>query len=127
MKNLFVPYDIALKLKEKDFKERCIVRFKNETESKVEIGDVETGFSNYISDCVAPTYTQVIEWFDIKKILIEIKIDKVSFPKYYFEINKYDNEQDSYIQLYSINPEEKYYYNRRQALNNAIIEALNLI
>lgn len=66
MKHLFVPYELALKLKEKGFNEECLSRF---------FGDkltITTTFGCKNSDdvpeqfnfkCTAPLYQQVIDWF----------------------------------------------------------------
>jgi len=78
MKHLFVPYKLALKLKEKGFKEECICgynSFKLLT-SKVSYStgnDCECRWDDrYDTDVRAPLYQQVIDWFDKKGIHIDI-------------------------------------------------------
>lgn len=78
MNNLFVPYDIALSLKEMGFDERCLAYY------------ADTGHGPIIHDCfhgqksvewhtLAPLYDQVIDWF-IEKHEINISVDP-PFPK----------------------------------------------
>ena len=69
MKEQFVTYEIALKLKELDFDEECFSAY-TESGNLMDIGDYSNddkigeldGHSYYIF-CLAPLYQQVIDWF----------------------------------------------------------------
>jgi hypothetical protein len=127
MNRLFVPYDIAIELKHKGFTEPCAARYnKKLTGHSIEIGETESAFGNSVSECTAPTYTQIIKWFDDHNILIEVIVDKSTFPKYKFEIHKYNPDDNTYDKKYFID-DIKFYYHRNNALDDAFIEALKLI
>lgn len=127
MKHLFVPYELALKLKEKGFNESCFGYWKNGSFKSQPImifvweddmSPVENShIGNWWGLCAAPLYQQVIDWFREKhNIMIELhwqegtqdysfcygyKAGKWFFPK-----------------------ETSQYY---EALNKAVEEALKLI
>lgn len=61
MKQLFVPYNLAIKLKEKGFDERCFEWWYSPTQMSNDLI-----FRQYKSDpdfCEAPIYQQVVDWF----------------------------------------------------------------
>lgn len=67
MKNLFVPYELALKLKEKGFNEQCLMVYESKDSL---IPESEAG-SNY-TNVDAPLYQQVQNWFyNRHKIFVE--------------------------------------------------------
>jgi hypothetical protein len=70
MEELFVPYEIAIKLKEKGFDKKCFMWWY----SPNQISD-DLIFRQYKRDkdfCEAPVYQQVIDWFiENHKILIQ--------------------------------------------------------
>jgi hypothetical protein len=129
MNRLFVPYDVAIELKHKGFTESCVARYnKKLTGHSIEIGETESAFGNLVSECTAPTYTQVINWLDNLGFLIEISIDKTSvFPKYNFEIIKYNQKDNTYTKVYSTYDNNVFYYHRNMLLDNAFTQCLNLI
>ena len=110
MKHLFVPYEIAKKLKELGFEEECLGYYDNKilTYSKNDVFRNFATIKNKLAS--APLYQQVIDWLREKKIKV------VENPKFGgWEIwGKYD---DNYIQL------SNSVYN----IDNAIEEALKLI
>lgn len=136
MKHLFVPYETALKLKEKGFDERCfghyvepcLIHLLNDEALFVETAILKP--KNFVI-INAPLYQQVIDWFREKHNLhFEIKVeDYVSEPSYYWSIfGKYKdmlhirclmNSGDKFTQ-----DRFKSYY---EALIKAIEEALKLI
>ena len=91
----FVPYELAKKLKEKGFKEKCIAAY--------DIEDGEFGFNNYVislaykmnvtaKDCLrlfnntnigridAPTISQVLKWLrEEKKIFLSVDISRMGW------------------------------------------------
>jgi len=79
MKHLFVPYELALKLKEKGFDEECFGNY--DCWSKKEPARLMTNIYPYFlgqeyakrfdKTCIlAPLYQQVIDWFREKNIQI---------------------------------------------------------
>lgn len=138
MKNLFIPYVIAKKLKEKDFDVNCIASYDEHKDNKLFYCDTEIinafgGFTSkliYRKDnypCVlAPMYQQVIDWFRLKYNLhIEIQIDKTCEPKYCYEIYHYKDFGN--WKLVSKRPEMFLHLNYYDNLNEAIKEAITLI
>lgn len=79
MKNLFLPYEIALKLKEKGFNEPTLAHFNTETEYG-RSNPVITVWQKYdvrnLGELPAPLLQQVIDWFREKhKVHISINED----------------------------------------------------
>ena len=109
MKHLFVPYELALKLKEKGFKAKCFAWYDHykdfyycDIDDDVSKNTKLTGKDK--SCCTAPLYQQVMDWFrERHKIMIELhwqegtqnysfcygyKAGKWFFPKETFEYYK---------------------------------------
>jgi hypothetical protein len=66
MEEEFVPYEIALNLREKGFDKQCFAYFDGEKE----IQPIDTDFKNFrsIGECIAaPLWQQVIDWFREKR------------------------------------------------------------
>ena len=115
MKHLFVPYELALKLKEKGFDERCFAFC--DKEDVYFKGDVRC---NLVTQIPALLYQQVVDWFREKhNIVIELtyasNIQGESGFKYHL---RKDSNYNSKIGV--VFP----YY---KALTKAIEEALKLI
>ncbi len=65
MKNLFVPYNLALILKEKGFDEPCFGMYQNienDEDHNLMLVIPDTEQSNYVTRIPAPLYQQVIDW-----------------------------------------------------------------
>lgn len=58
MKNLFIPYPLAVLAKEKGFKEKCIATY--DVNKKIELHDYSIIGISILS---APLYQQIIDWF----------------------------------------------------------------
>lgn len=118
MKNLFVPLEIALQLKEKGFNEPCLAYFAAENNEEGYVFEIDSAhalslYANTDSHLLVPLYQQVIDWLDIKHgIFISIHKPYKHLP-YGFSINR----------IVSGNRFET----NREALNQAIIESLKLI
>lgn len=120
MKHLFVPYELALKLKEKGFNEPCLTYYYPDKE----LSDVFRGgvLNSKCADVhvAAPTHQQAVDWFREKHGLhIEVWFDSTQtdgFP-YTYQIYKGSEEFNKGTFL------ETYY----DALNEAIEHALELI
>jgi hypothetical protein len=78
MKEQFVPYELALKLKELGFDEECFSYYHNRHEPSwvktLHRGDTsKNSVQNlYQSDCASPLFQQAFRWFRKKKFLIDV-------------------------------------------------------
>ena len=134
MKEQFVTYEIALKLKDLGFDEPCIAYYFNR------YGDVEL-FSEFVIDhskrvfythseyeTIAPLWQQAIDWFLKKKHLyIDITFKEVKGPKIeginsvYFDIEIYSIFGGDAWKKYRFSEiSDDYYYAREQAILKAI-------
>lgn len=130
MRNLFVKFEIALKLKDIGFDEKCLMKWKAESNDKFEMYYDEDGYWNSENEsfviCSAPLYQQCIDWFRNKhNLIIEIQTDQTSNPKFCYEIYKY-KEYGNWTRLTDVNNwglSYDYYRN----INDAIEETIKLI
>ena len=116
LENLFVPYELALKLKENRFKEDCLAAYSFTSKQIIGIGHYTDN-----GQLLAPLYQQAFDWFREKygiEIWVEYsgKTGKSRKRKYYSLVN--------YVQG---TIKEGFFYNHKEALNKAIEEALKLI
>ena len=128
MKKQFVTYEIALKLKELGFDEKCFGvyydykgNYKLCFDSLFSNKDIiiHTDEHSYCALCLAPLWQQVIDWLDSKNIFIAIIYLKSG--KFFVSIN---NECDIPITDDLVFEE---YENRNQAIQQAILKALEII
>lgn len=126
MKHLFVPYGIALKLKQKGYREECFGYFYQEVSQfdSWSITFPQTPFKRWYSKTLvlAPTYQQLIDWFDKKNIYISVEpVGHSDYTlKYYcYGILGVDCNQGKH--------EINRFQTRQEALTKAIEEALKLI
>lgn len=77
MNKLFVPYGIALELKELGFDETCFAKYFQQDGNPAflcigekEIKKAENVGSDVTFECLAPLFQQVQDWFDEKKFQI---------------------------------------------------------
>lgn len=68
MKHLFVPYDLAVKIKEKGFNGHCLAYY--DIGGNLNIEKSKNHEQYYQQHCLAPLYQQVIDWFKDKKLKI---------------------------------------------------------
>ena len=111
MKHLFVPYELALKLKEKEFNESCFQVYDSPYSM---IPDCEAG--NNSTNVDAPLYQQVQDWFR-EKHNIHIWVRKSNNSELFFYRMDYNLN-------YNHNERFNTYY---EALTKAIEEAIKLI
>ena len=132
MKEQFVTYEIALKLKELGFDEYCFAHYCNEdliTKTAILKSSTMQYYqqnninpSNQYKDqkCTAPLWQQVIDWFrEVKNIIVEVW---------------YDNTQDDgfswLYEIYIDNNEHQhdgsYYDSFYEAREQAILKAIEL-
>jgi hypothetical protein len=137
MTHLFVPYDIALILKNKGFDEICFRAYRNTDGEKLLMATSEwtnSGNGHYEKVegyCAAPLYQQVIDWFrEVHKIHILIwSFDHgydMNREHRYVPIIDYDLFKALKPSQYPPEPKEEYtdYY---EALTAAINHAITLI
>lgn len=144
MKNLFVPYRLAIIAKEKGFNEQCLAWYRaynfkpdihyslypenSRTNSRFIKGD---GFTY----ATAPIYQQLLDWFrEVHKLIISVDIvgDDKDYPKYYPVIYKEEKDGKTDYMLEELKSNYKdviknsfndYY----TALNTALEKAFKLI
>lgn len=137
MKELFVPYELALKLKERGFDEPCLA-FYNEKHLLLSFGEKLNVFWNSNKKihynrsiynlfneskckktmCNAPLYQQVIDWFREKHDIL-IFVSAYKKDKYIYQLYSYDDKELSDI--------SEWIFTYYEALTKAIEEALKLI
>jgi hypothetical protein len=122
MEKLFVPYLLALKLKEKGFGlaiggrsvEPCLGGYSNLQELHIRRVDFQSDLDGF---CLAPNYQQVVDWLREKHdIVIYVKYFSNKFCGILASISKKQNVV--------LDAEKSDYY---QSFNKAIEEALKLI
>lgn len=144
MKHLFVPYELALKLKEKGFNEPCIAFIPDDDHTDQEFLQSQYFVHNSdnkgvtVVNLCAPLYQQVIDWLDSKNIHISIH------PEFYkdginwnWQVLEYDpnGEEDPLTHRYSYTTHRSTgmygdngeYPKRMDAVRAAIEEALKLV
>lgn len=136
MKHLFVPYELALKLKEKKFNEPCISFYSKDEKLGFDgkYHSIKDGYKNstvndiwikkYKEDyqCVtSPLYQQVVDWFREKhKIHIAVSSFPIYNNKYGYQYNRGGITSSGWTPYF----EGETYYD---TFNKVIEEALNLI
>lgn len=129
MKNLFVPYEIALLAKEKEFDEPCLSSYNTKKQLTIastfglKNSDLIDDFLKYGYEVTAPLYQQIIDWFLTRGISIEINTTLDSLiagkPKFHYGASKFKGKRD-----YMSSSE---FDNRYECMNKAIEEAFKLI
>jgi hypothetical protein len=113
MKNLFIPYELAVIAKEKGFDEPCLGWFLLEGGGAKSMFILEKCPKQDMGLCLSPLYQQLIDWLEEKyKIIISRDLDvddDFAFNIILGRIDKYSYDED-----------------KIKALNGAIKEAFNL-
>ena len=92
MKKEFVPYELALELKQLGFSESCCGGFDNKGDLHIQRVDFQSSLEGC---CLAPLYSQVFRWFREKYDLIGW-IEKYPLQKVYvLELPKYNPFDDA--------------------------------
>jgi hypothetical protein len=111
MNHLFVPYEVAVKLKEKGFDELCLAWYNSK---KTLYAKQQDGMGGYMSTmqnaevkvegyCTAPLYQQVFQWFrDRHKKFVSIQYTTTTQKDFVITINKRDinDARDEEYQTY---------------------------
>jgi hypothetical protein len=148
MEKLFVPYEIAFKLKQLGFNENCFAKYNSKKEIDYFerpqafycVNSKSSWFSPIFSSketvskvCTAPTHQQVIDWFrDKHQVFIDIQTDCTSYPKFAFEINVFTgNPKDLSEREWGWEHKKDFewylYRSYYEAVDNAIEQAIKLI
>lgn len=123
MEKLFVPYELAVKLKEKGFDEKCIGYIMPTGKTWLfELMPLDKNClelnPKYAGGILSPLYQQVVDWFREKQgIVIELTAYEVGWMT---TLSKYPKIEKYIFQKVEI---ESYY----DALNKGIEESLKLI
>jgi len=135
MNHLFVPYELAIKLKEKGFTEPCLSYYQPNIEGLVNQFYVSVDQPEVYEDTehiitLAPLYQQVVDWFrDKKSKFIYIQCILIHLPEggYFWGIGnmKIEDgwEHTNYDMEEALRTHKSYY----KCLETAIEEALKLI
>ena|ERR1035437_146835 len=136
MKNQFVSYNMALKIKELGFDEPCFGIWINRG-TQVDVMYVAKQDDAWMAEqnegILAPIWQQVLHWFREKhQIYIEVLTDCTTEHKFCFKISKFvGNTKDlselewDWIQHDNVN--WSLYYTYEEALEESIKEAIGII
>ena len=134
MKQLFVTLEIAITLNEKGFNDPCFAYYNSHNEfmyfADVKNCNTNSEFGFYPT---VPTYQQVIDWFDLKGIIMEFDFtDNQSEYGFQFSLSERGKYTDYVDEDMTHQCKKHYFFNqyfntRYEALNKAIEEALKLI
>lgn len=125
LKHLFVPYELAVKLKEKGFDEACIAYYDKVDKNKLKpvpmTDEINSFHSNRYGKVMlsAPPYQQVVDWFR-EKHKLQINISR-NMGGWAYSIIEFSRGNKCIVS--KPNETEDYYLE----LNSAIKEALKLI
>ena len=120
MNHLFLPYELALKLKEKGFNKECLGGYSDTKELKITRVICQSEINGF---CLAPTYEQAIDWLYEKGISLEIYTCSEDGGKSFNHLIRKVRKK-----LYKLRAlENKFVSDRSEAFNKGITEALKLI
>ena len=125
IEELFVPYELALKLKEKGYNEPCLSYYDSRGIQQIGTFDFTTidGYKESVA-ALAPLYQQVVDFLREKHdIQINIEWNKF-YPNTPYVWSIRPTWRDQLLQPYGYSGFSSDYYN---ALTRAIEEALKLI
>ena len=144
MKEQFVPYEIALSLKEAGFNEPCLAFYKSNHELEpynhyikgVFVGCTTESISKLLDGedmrykAIAPLYKQATDWLEdeygIHISIKKVRVDKIPDYMYEFKLQITDTEisaNDQFIEVIKNSST----YSKKEILIKAIIEALKHI
>ena len=136
MKEQFVSYEIALKLKELGFDECCLaVYFKDKFQliKGFNINNVDLHVANEMDAILAPLWSQVIDWFLINYniwIIVDTSLikfyknDELQPSKFQFVIEDLNNRDADY--MFHSADEELFYFDYYDAREQAILKVIEL-
>lgn len=125
IKNQFVTYEIALKLKELGFDEPCLAYYSNkygdiELFSEFTLDHSKTVFYNYSEyETIAPLFQQIIDWFR-EKYKLYVNIEPKITKEWEFSISELNKGLLFGNKSLYINKNLDFYKAREQAIFKAI-------
>jgi hypothetical protein len=134
MKKQFVPYEIALTLKEKGFDEPCISKYEENylcQDFSFDICNDDTWITNsklHSKDkyCAAPLWQQVIDWLrDVKKVEIIVESGPVDLG-YSYHIYYTKDGKNRRMDGFGHDELEEVEYNYPQCRQKAVEHALTI-
>jgi hypothetical protein len=138
MKKQFVPYEIALTLKEKGFDEPCFATYNHEQKlDGLPLYDMENNPTNALeytwinskvhnSICCAPLWQQVIDWLrDVKKVEIIVESGPVDLG-YSYHIYYTKDGKNMCMDGFGHDELEEVEYNYPQCRQKAVEHALTI-
>jgi hypothetical protein len=118
MKNIFIPYELAVIAKEKGFNEQTLAFYTTTEKELIQIPLEGKTVLNHLQ-LKAPLYQQILDWLrEEHNLFIEISLEKYGTLK--IEIKGIIKLESLYCNCYT--SKENYY----EALNKSIEEALKL-
>lgn len=118
MKDLFVPYELAAKLRQKGFKEQCCAYFNTDPQLKEPAFNFVAPFKH--EWCLpAPLYQQVNDWLITKNYYAHVSDFPLYNNRYGYRYGRGNNLDGFSIHL---TPSTRY-----EALNKAIEEVLKIM
>lgn len=85
MKHLFVPYEIAKQLKEKNFDDDCIAGYSVDESHTIEflfkVSQVPIRKNSQMLYVLAPSYQQVLDWFRLQGVQI-VELPNIELSKW---------------------------------------------
>jgi len=120
----FVPYELALKLKEKGFEDECFKKYiAGCLWSNPSVPETYKFIHSNSSDCLAPLYQQVVDWFREKhNIHIHISLNQFGYGWMFALIST-----THYKSVKDLVGGVKFKWTYYETLNKAIEESLKLI
>ncbi len=112
----FVPYETAKLLKEKGFPQEIDKIF---FDGRIVTRNIGIKHMDTLNIVAAPTYHEVLDWLESKEIYVSVSID--------LNFHKREMEYNGYITSYAGEWSSEEFTSREEALNAAILKALELI
>lgn len=122
-----VPYDVAVKLKEKGLKRELdpagnLIGYNLSWKDKSNVSyyHVHTQFPSDKEFLFSPSYQDVVDWLRVNHKIIIFVLDVINKPGYYwYGVSKENDENGTWVDS-SENPSEDYYYEFNQAIESAL-------
>lgn len=92
MDKQFVPYELALKLKELDFNDSCIFVYLDRNTYRQNCGLINHPKQIYPNRILAPLWQQVFDWFDENSSYQGFIIPSIKIGRFDWEIRNSDDE-----------------------------------
>ena len=120
----FVPYELALRMKQLGFDEPCLGFYNKE--DRPNLGYCTNSFQDDTTleiKCTAPLYQQAFRWFrDNHNLFHEINVDKTMEPKFAYTIKEYESAQS--FEGFKEDVLSEYLYYKHEEAETACLEKL---